>query len=111
MSVGSGMAALYLALLAAGIGPEDEVITVSHTFVATYLAIVQVGAKPVLVDIEPATFSIDIHKIEEKITEKTKAILPVHLYGHPADMEEICKIAKEYNLYVIEDACQAHGLL
>jgi len=109
VSVGSGMAALYLALLAAGIGPEDEVITVSHTFVATYLAIIQVGAKPVLVDIEPTSFSIDIHKIEKRITKKTKAILPVHLYGHPADMEEICKIAKKYNLYVIEDACQAHG--
>jgi len=109
ISVGSGMAALYLALLAAGIKPGDEVITVSHTFVATYLAIIQTGARPILVDVNPESYTIDTHKIEEKITEKTKAILPVHLYGYPADMVEIGKIAKKYNLFIIEDACQAHG--
>lgn len=109
VSVGSGMASLYLALLTAGVEPGDEVITVSHTFVATYLAIIQTGAKPILVDVDPTSFTIDIHKIEEKITHKTKAVIPVHLYGHPADMEEIIKMAKKYNLFVIEDACQAHG--
>lgn len=109
ISVGSGMAALYLALLALEVGPGDEVITVSHTFVATYLAILQTGATPVLVDIEELTFNIDVNRIKERITKKTKAILPVHLYGHPAEMARIIEIAKKYGLYVIEDACQAHG--
>jgi len=109
VSVGSGMDALYLSLLAANVGSDDEVITVSHTFVATYLAITHAGAKPVFVDIEPSTFNIDVSKIEEKITKRTKVILPVHLYGNPANMIKIKEIAKKYNLYVIEDACQAHG--
>jgi dTDP-4-amino-4,6-dideoxygalactose transaminase len=109
VSVNSGTDALYLSLLACGITSGDEVITVSHTFIATYLAIVHVGAKPIFVDINPSTFNIDTNKIEEKITKKTKVIMPVHLYGHPANVNQITKLAQKYNLYVIEDACQAHG--
>jgi len=109
ISVNSGSDALFLALKALGIGKDDEVITVSHTFISTVDAIVRNEAKPVFVDIEPDTYCIDVTKIEKKITEKTKAILPVHLYGHPADMDKIMKIARKYNLFVIEDACQAHG--
>jgi len=109
VGVNSGSDALFLALKALGIGKGDEVITVSHTFISTVDAIVRNGAKPVFVDIEPDTYCIDATKIEEAITNKTKAILPVHLYGHPADMDQIMEIAKKYNLFVIEDACQAHG--
>ncbi len=109
VAVHSGTDALYLSLLACGISSGDEVITVSHTFIATYLAIVQTGAIPILVDIDPSTFNIDPDKIEEKVTDKTKAIIPVHLYGHPANMVQIVELAKKYNLFVIEDACQAHG--
>jgi dTDP-4-amino-4,6-dideoxygalactose transaminase len=109
VSVNSGTDALYLSLLACGVSKGDEVITVSHTFIATYMAIVQTGAKPVFVDIDPATFNIDTDKIEEKITDRTKALLPVHLYGHPADMDKITKLANRFDLYVIEDACQSHG--
>jgi dTDP-4-amino-4,6-dideoxygalactose transaminase len=109
IGVNSGSDALYLALQALGIGKGDEVITVSHTFVSTADAIVRNGAKPVFVDIDADTYCIDVTKIEERITNKTRAILPIHLYGHPADMEPITDIAKKYNLIVIEDACQAHG--
>lgn len=109
ITVNSGTDALYLSLLACGITSGDEVITVSHTFIATYLAVIHVGASPIFVDIDPSTFNINTNKIEEKITKKTKAIIPVHLYGHPGDMNQIAKLAKKYNLYVIEDACQAHG--
>jgi len=109
VGVNSGSDALFLALKALGIGKGDEVITVSHTFISTVDAIVRNGAEPVFVDIEPDTYCIDATKIEEAITNKTKAILPVHLYGHPADMDQIMEIAKKYNLFVIEDACQAHG--
>jgi len=109
VSVNSGLDALYLSLLACDIGPEDEVITVSHTFVATYLAVIHTGAKAVFVDIDPSSFNIDVNKIETHITKKTKAILPVHLYGQPADMLKIKEIAEKYNLLLIEDACQAHG--
>lgn len=109
VGVASGTDALHLALLAAGIGPGDEVITVSHTFIATALAISFVGAKPVFVDINPETYNIDCAKIEAKITPKTKAILPVHLYGNPAEMDSVLKIARKHKLLVVEDACQAHG--
>jgi dTDP-4-amino-4,6-dideoxygalactose transaminase len=109
MGLNSGTSALHLALLAAGVGPGDEVITVSFTFVATVAAIVYTGAKPVFVDIDPVSFTMDVNQIEEAITPKTKAILPVHLYGQPADMDPIMQIARRRGLVVIEDACQAHG--
>jgi dTDP-4-amino-4,6-dideoxygalactose transaminase len=105
----SGTSALHLALLAAGVGPGDEVITVPFTFVASIASILYAGARPVLVDIDPSTFTIDPNRIEQAITPKTKAILPVHLYGHPADMDPIVAIAKRRGLKVIEDAAQAHG--
>jgi dTDP-4-amino-4,6-dideoxygalactose transaminase len=109
VGVNSGTSALHLALLAAGIGPGDEVITVPFTFVATTAAIRYTGATPVFVDIDPATCVIDVSRIEEKITPRTKAILPVHLYGQPADMDPIIAIARKHGLVVIEDAAQAHG--
>jgi dTDP-4-amino-4,6-dideoxygalactose transaminase len=109
VGVGSGTDALHLALLATGIGLGDEVITPSHTFIATVLAIYWVGAKPVLVDIDSQTYNLDPQEIEKKITSKTKAILPVHLYGYPCEMDKIQKIAKKHRLMIIEDACQAHG--
>ncbi len=109
IGVNSGSDALFLALKALGIDENSEVITVSHTFVSTVDSIVRCGAKPVFVDVEPETFCIDTAKIEEKITERTKAILPVHLYGHPADLNEVLTIAKQNDLSVVEDACQAHG--
>lgn len=109
VGVNSGSDALFLALKSIGVGKGDEVITVSHTFISTVDAISRSGAKPVFVDINPDTYCMDVSKIEEKITDKTKAILPVHLYGHPADMDPICKLKEDYGLYVIEDACQAHG--
>lgn len=109
IGVNTGTSALHLALLAAGVGPGDEVITVPFTFVATVSAIDYTGATPVFVDIDPSTFTIDVSQIESAITENTKAIVPVHLYGHPADMDPILEIAKRHGLVVIEDACQAHG--
>lgn len=109
VSVGSGTDALSLSLLAAGIGPGDEVITVSHTFVATYISIIYTGATPVLTDIDPVTFTMDPAQIEAKITPRTRAVVPVHLYGQPADMTAVMEIANKHNLVVIEDACQAHG--
>ena len=109
MGVNTGTSALHLALLAAGVGPGDEVITVPHTFVATVAAVCYTGARPVLVDVDPATLNIDVRGIEEKITAKTKVILPVHLYGQPADMDPILEIARNHHLVVIEDAAQAHG--
>ncbi len=109
VGVNSGTSALHLALLAAGVGPGDEVITVSHTFVATVAAIVYTGAKPVLVDIDPISYTMDPKKAAQALTPKTKAIIPVHLYGHPADMDSILEIAKAHDLIVIEDAAQAHG--
>lgn len=109
IGVNTGTSALHLALLAAGIGPGDEVITVPFTFVATVAAIYYTGATPVFVDINPRTFTIDVKAIEGAITERTKAIMPVHLYGHPADMDPILDIAKRHGLVIIEDAAQAHG--
>jgi dTDP-4-amino-4,6-dideoxygalactose transaminase len=109
VGVNSGTSALHLALLAAGIGPGDEVITTPFTFVATVATIVYTGARPVLVDIEPRSCTMDINQLEGAITKRTKAILPVHLYGQPADMDPICEIAHRHGLIVIEDAAQAHG--
>ncbi len=109
IAVNTGTSALHVALLAAGIHPGDEVITVPFTFVATVAAICYTGATPVFVDIDPVSYTIDVTKIEQAITERTKAILPVHLYGQPANMEPILEIARRYSLIVIEDAAQAHG--
>lgn len=109
VGVDSGMSALELALRAYGIGDGDEVITVSHTFSATAFAISATGARPVFVDVDPRTYSMDPALIEAAITPNTKAILPVHLYGQPADIDEISRIARANKLVLIEDACQAHG--
>lgn len=109
ISVCDGTAALHVILRAMGIGTGDEVITVSHTFIATTEAIILAGARPVFVDIKPGTFLMDTEQIEAKITPRTKAILPVHLYGQTVDMDPIMDIAKKHHLKVIEDACQAHG--
>lgn len=109
VGVNSGSSALHLALLAAGIGAGDEVITVPFTFYATVAAIEYVNARAVYVDIDPATFNIDVHQIGRAVTARTRAILLVHLYGQPADMDPILEIARRHNLTVIEDAAQAHG--
>lgn len=109
VGVSSGTEALHLALRALDIGPGDEVITVANTFVATVLAISYVGATPVLVDCSFDSYNIDVEKIEERITSKTKAIIPVHLYGQVCDMDPIIHIAKKYSLFVVEDTSQAHG--
>lgn len=109
VGVSSGTDALYLSLLALGVGKGDEVITASNTFIATVYAILYTGAKPVLVDCEEKTYTMDVSMLEKKINKNTKAIIPVHLYGHPANMEEILKIAKKYNLKIVEDAAQATG--
>jgi dTDP-4-amino-4,6-dideoxygalactose transaminase len=109
VGVNSGSDALFLALKAIGTGLGDEVITVSHTFISTVDAISRNGAKPIFVDIDPETYCIDTTKIEERITSRTRAILPVHLYGHPAEMDTILELARKYDLAVIEDTCQAHG--
>jgi dTDP-4-amino-4,6-dideoxygalactose transaminase len=109
IGVGSGTDALHVALRACGIGPGDEVITVSHTFIATVEAIILAGAKPVLVDIDAETYNMDPYQVEKRITDKTRAIIPVHLYGHPANMGPLLELARNYKLKVIEDACQAHG--
>jgi dTDP-4-amino-4,6-dideoxygalactose transaminase len=109
IALNSGTSALHLALLAAGIGPGDEVITVPFTFVASVAAVLYTGARPILVDIEPRSFNINPALVEDAITPRTKAILPVHLYGQPADMDPIMDIARRHRLIVIEDAAQAHG--
>ncbi len=111
IGVDSGLSALELILRAYGIGAGDEVIVPAHTFTATAAAVTFVGATPVFVDANPETFCIDVEKIEAAITTRTKAILPVHLYGLAADMDEIWAIVKKNNLIVIEDACQAHGAM
>lgn len=109
IGVGSGTEALHLALAACGIGEGDEVITVSHTAVATISAIELTGATPVFIDIEPQSYTLDPTGCKAAITSRTKAIIPVHLYGLPADLDAIMKIAQEHNLRVIEDCAQAHG--
>lgn len=109
VGVGNGLDALMLALKALNIKEGDEVIVPSNTYIATALAVTYVGAKPVFVEPDIRTFNIDPSRIEERITEKTKAIMPVHLYGQPCDMDPIMEIAKKYNLYVVEDCAQAHG--
>lgn len=109
VALNTGTSALHLGLLAAGVQAGDEVITTPNTFIATTEAISYTGAKPVFVDIDPATASIDPKQIERAITTKTKAIVPVHLYGRPVDLETILDIAQRRGLVVIEDACQAHG--
>jgi len=105
----SGTTALHLAMASLGIGPDDEVIMPTFTMIATAFAVIYTGAKPVLVDSEPKTWCIDTDQIEYKITSKTKAIMPVHIYGHPCNMGPILKLAKGYGLYVVEDAAEAHG--
>ncbi|MBB3310419.1 dTDP-4-amino-4,6-dideoxygalactose transaminase [Rhizobium sp. BK196] len=109
IAVNTGTSALHLSLLAAGVGPGDEVITVPFTFVATVSAICYAGARPIFVDVEPATLTMDAAQLEAKITSRTKAIIPVHLYGQMADMDAIKAVADHYRIPVIEDACQAHG--
>ena len=109
IAVNSGTSALHLALLAAGIGPGDEVVTTPFTFVATVAAICYTGARPVFVDIEPLSYTMDANQLENAITQRTKAILPVHLYGQSADMDPILEIARRQGLIVIEDSAQAHG--
>jgi dTDP-4-amino-4,6-dideoxygalactose transaminase len=109
IGVGTGLAAIELALRAYGIGPGDEVITAANTFIATVLAIEAVGARPVLVDVDPDTYNIDPAAAAAAVTARTRALLPVHLYGQPANMDPLLAIAKRHDLIVIEDAAQAHG--
>lgn len=109
VGVASGTAALQLALLACGVGPGDEVITTAHTFIATAEPISQVGAKPVFADIEADTYNLDPALVEKMITSRTKAIMPVHLYGQPARLDDFRDLATRHNLWLIEDAAQAHG--
>lgn len=109
VGVASGTAALHLAMLACGVGPGDEVITSAHTFMATAEPISQIGAKPIFVDIEADTYNLDPNLVEQAITPRTKALLPVHLYGQPARLDEFREIANRHNLWLIEDAAQAHG--
>ena len=109
VGVGSGTDALYLGLRALGVGTGDEVITVPNTFIATVSAISMAGAKPVFVDIDPDTYLMDTSKIQAAVTERTKVLLPVHLYGQPVAMDKVRMLAKEHGLAVLEDACQAHG--
>jgi dTDP-4-amino-4,6-dideoxygalactose transaminase len=109
IGVGSGTDALWLALLALGVGPGDEVITVPNTFMATAEAITFSGATPVFVDVDESTYTMDPIALENAITPRTKAIIPVHLFGQPADMDPILAFARRHGLFVVEDACQAHG--
>ena len=109
VGVNNGTNSLYLALLAAGIGPGDEVVTIPHTFIASASAIQYTGAKVVFCDIDPVSFTMDPEALEAAITPKTKAVVPVHLYGQMADMDPIMEIARKHNLIVLEDAAQAHG--
>jgi len=111
VGVSTGTAALHLALRAAGVGPGDEVITSPFTFVASAAAILYAGARPIFADINPRTYNIDVSLIRAAITQRTRALMPVHLYGQPADMEAIMALATERKLVVVEDAAQAHGAL
>src|SRR3989344_4413798 len=109
VGVASGTDGLLLAISALNLGKGDEVITQTNGYISTAMAISKVCAKPVLVDCYPKTYQIDIEQVKKKITKKTKAIIPVHLYGAPADMSGLVKLAKKYNIFIVEDACQAHG--
>src|SRR6266446_597997 len=109
VGVDSGTSALELALRAYDVGPGDEVITAANTFIATALAISYTGAIPVFVDVDPQTYTIDSAQLARAVSHRTKAIIPVHLYGHPADMDPILDIAQRHGIIVIEDACQVHG--
>ena len=109
VGLNSGTSAVHVALICAGVQSGDEVITTPFTWISTAWAISYVGARPVFIDIDPQTYCLDAEQIERAITPKTKAIVPVHLYGHPADMDPIVRLAREYKLAVIEDAAQAHG--
>jgi dTDP-4-amino-4,6-dideoxygalactose transaminase len=109
IGISSGTAALHLALEALGVGPGDEVVTVANTYIATALAISYTGATPVFVDVDPKTFNMTAELVAERITPRTKALLPVHLYGHPVDMDPLMALAKEHSLKVLEDASHAHG--
>ena len=109
VAVNSGTSALHLALICAGVGPGDEVLTVPMTFIATVWPITYVGARPVFVDVDPVTYTMDVEQVERRITPRTKAILPVHLYGQPADMDPLLQLGERYGIPVIEDAAQAHG--
>ena len=109
VGVANGTDAIELALRAAGIGPGDEVITVAHTAVATVCAVERAGARPVLVDIDPATYTMDPAAAHAAITPRTRALLPVHLYGHPADMDSLTALAARHGLLLMEDCAQAHG--
>lgn len=109
IGVGNGLDAIHLALLALGVGDGDEVIVPSNTYIATWFAVSHCGATPVPVEPDPMTYGIDTSRIEEAITPKTKVILPVHLYGQPADLDPILSIAKKHGIFVLEDAAQAHG--
>lgn len=109
VGVSDGTTALQLALRACGVGPEDEVITASHTFIATAEAIALIGARPVFVDVDPETYTLDAGLIEARITPRTRAIVPVHLYGRPAALDAVLAVARAHGLRVVEDACQAHG--
>lgn len=109
IGLNSGTDALKLALVAYGIKPGDEVITTPNSYFSTAMVISEIGAKPVFVDINSDSYTIDISKLEKAISKKTKAIIPVHLYGQMADMDPILKLSKQYNLKIVEDACQAHG--
>jgi len=109
IATSSGTTALHVALLAHKVGAGDEVITSAFTFIASANSVLYVGARPVFVDIDPRTFNLDVSQIEAAITPRTKAIMPVHLFGLVSDMDPILKLAEKYNLAVIEDACQSHG--
>jgi dTDP-4-amino-4,6-dideoxygalactose transaminase len=109
VGVGSGLSALEMSLRAFAIGPGDEVIVPAHTFIATAAAVTFAGARPILVDVDPTTYNLDVGWVQAAITPRTKAIIPVHLYGLPAEMDAILRLADKHGLVVIEDACQAHG--
>lgn len=111
VGVSSGTSAILLSLMALGIGKEDEVIVPSHTFIATATPAKFMGATIVYADIDPETYTIDPSEVREKISVRTKAVIPVHLYGHPCDMDSLNELAKAHNFYIIEDACQAHGAI
>ncbi len=109
IAVNSGGSALFLALWTLGVRPGDEVLVPAFTMIATAGAVTQCGATPVFVDSEPGTGNIDVSLIEDKITTRTRAIVPVHIYGHPCDMDPICRLARDYGLFLVEDAAESHG--